>query len=197
MAKRSLVILNIAALLTLVFGLAFASEDPPLRREALSAIKLSIPAEADEKSYLGISGEGSFRIPQIKAKVVIIEVFSLYCAQCQVFAPEANVLYHMIEESPDLRNQIKLIGIGAGNSPLEVHTFKWANEVPFPLFPDPDFSVHKLLGEVRTPYFIVIRINNPGGIQEVIYSEPGAFGEAEEFLQRILKDSGLKKKSKN
>jgi hypothetical protein len=197
MAKRILVILNVVALLSLGFGFAFASDNPPAKREALSAIKLPIPAEADERSYLGTSGEGFFRIPQIKAKVVVIEIFSLYCAQCQAFAPEANVLYHMIEEVPELRSQIKLIGIGAGNSLLEVDTFKRSNDVPFPLFPDPDFAIHKLLGEVRTPYFVVIRINNPGRIHDVIYSEPGAFGEAETFLQRILKDSGLKKEPKN
>ena len=192
MAKRILVILNIVILLSLLPGQVFASDNPPAKKEALPAIKLPIPADPDERSYLGVSGEGLFRIPQIGARVVVIEIFSLYCSQCQAFAPEANALYQKIEEVPEFREWIKLIGIGVGNSPLEVDTFKRSNDVPFPLFPDPEFDIHKLLGEVRTPYFIVLRIN-PDRTHDVIYSEPGAFGEAETFLRRILKDSGLKK----
>lgn len=65
------------------------------------------------------------------------------------------------------------------------------NPHPFPLFPDEDFKNHKELGEVRTPYFFVIKIKKDRAL-EVIYSEEGALGEAETFLQHILKTSGLK-----
>jgi thiol-disulfide isomerase/thioredoxin len=186
-----MIMLNTMVLLSLLPDLVFASGNPPAKGEILPAIKLPVPTDPDEKSYLGVSGGNVFRIPQIKATVVVIEIFSLYCPQCQAFAPEVNVLYTMIAQVPEFKEQIKLIGIGAGNSPLEVETFKKSNKVPFPLFPDGDFTIHKLLGEVRTPYFIVIKINRERS-HEVIYSELGAFGEAETFLQRILKDSGLK-----
>jgi peroxiredoxin len=122
---------------------------------------------------------------------VIIEIYSLYCPHCQAFAPEVNSLYRMIEQIPGLQDQIKLIGIAAGNSPLEVTAFKEKHEVPFPLFPDEDFSIHKALGEVRTPYFIAIKINKDR-TNEIIYSELGSFGLAENFLQIILRNSGLR-----
>jgi peroxiredoxin len=192
MAKRIFVILLSAVVILSVFsGIAFTSGKIPVKGEPFPEIRLPVPADPDEKSYLGISGSSLFRISQIKASVVIIEIFSLYCPQCQAFSPEANILYYMIEQVPEFKERIKLIGIGAGNSPFEVETFKKTHDVPFPLFPDRDFAIHKLLGEVRTPHFIVIRIH-PDRTRQVIYSEPGAFGEAGDFLQRILKDSGLR-----
>ena len=118
-----------------------------------------MPKDHDEKKYLGLPEGRFFRISQIKAKVVIIEIYSLYCPQCQAFAPEVNALYQMIQQIPGLQDQIKLIGIAAGNSPVEVKAFKEKHEVSFPLFPDENFAIHKLLGEVRTPHFFAIKIN--------------------------------------
>ena len=168
-----------------------AANKPPVKGGTLPPIRLPIPKELNERSYLGISGEGYFKITQMKATIVIIEIFSLYCPVCQASAPEVNALFQMIEQLPDLKEKIKLIGIGAGNSVLEVNTFKEQYKVPFPLLPDQDFKIHKDLGEVRTPYFIVIKIKKDR-TPEVIYSREGAFGEAEMFLQQILMASGSK-----
>jgi peroxiredoxin len=163
----------------------------PAKAKSISQIRLQIPKDRGEKSYLGISGEGYFKVSQIKANTVIIEIFSLYCPYCQASAPEVNALYQMIEQIPNFKDKIKMIGIGAGNSVLEVNTFKEKYKVLFPLFPDQDFKIHKDLGEVRTPYFIVAKIKKDRTI-EVVHSQEGAFGEAETFLQQILKASGLK-----
>jgi len=164
---------------------------PLAKGDALPKINLSIPKSFDERSYLGLSGAGTFRIPQIKAGVVIVEVFSMYCPYCQKDAPRINEMYQAIENNSDLKNKIKIIGIGAGNSLFEVEVFKKTYHVPFPLFADKDFSIHKLLGEVRTPYFFAIKIKDDG-THQVIYSQLGDFQGAEPFLELILKASGLK-----
>jgi peroxiredoxin len=173
------------------FDPVIAANKPLLRRGTLPPVRLLIPKDSNEKNYLGISGEGHFKISQIKAAIVIIEIFSLYCPYCQTSAPEVNALYQMIQQVPDLKEKIKMIGIGAGNTVLEVDTFKEKYNVPFPLFSDPDFKIHEELEEVRTPYFFVVKIKKNRTL-EVVYSEEGAFGEAEAFLQLILKASGLK-----
>jgi thiol-disulfide isomerase/thioredoxin len=164
---------------------------PPSKGDVLPKINLPIPKSPDDKSYLGLSGVGNFKIPQIKAKVVIVEVFSMYCPYCQKDAPRINEMYQMIENNPELKNKIKIIGIGAGNSPFEVEVFKKTYHVPFPLFADKDFSIHKVLGEVRTPYFVVIKISDDG-THQIVHSQLGDFQGAEPFLELILKASGLK-----
>lgn len=51
---------------------------PPEKGKPLPDIVLPVPADASERLYLGLQESGQFRIPQIKAEVVIIEVFNMY-----------------------------------------------------------------------------------------------------------------------
>ncbi|MCP4668379.1 MAG: TlpA family protein disulfide reductase [Deltaproteobacteria bacterium] len=151
-----------------------------------------MPGNPAHRDYLGLSAGDLFTIPKIRASVVIVEIFSMYCPYCQREAPAVNSLYKRIGKSPKLKDKIKLIGIGAGNSSFEVGIFRKRYHIPFPLFPDEDFSIHTCIGEVRTPYFIVIKIH-PDGSHKVIYSELGGLKEVNHFLQLILDLSGLKK----
>lgn len=183
--------LTVVILLALTISFpALSTNKPPEKGETLPVFNLPIPKNPAEKVYLGLSGEGFFKIPQIKAKVVIIEIYSMYCPFCQKDAPGVNELYHLIEKNPDLRGKIKMIGIGAGNTLFEVETFKKTYSVPFPLFPDKDFSIHKVCGEVRTPYFMVVKINDDGSHQ-IVHSQLGNYPGAAPFLETVLKASGL------
>jgi hypothetical protein len=101
-----------------------------------------------------------------------------------------NELYQAIQKRADLRDRIKLIGIGAGNTPFEVEFFRKKYKVLFPLFPDEDLTIHKLLGEVRTPYFIGVKINDDGS-HKVFYSKLGGFKQADQFLASMIKLSGI------
>jgi thiol-disulfide isomerase/thioredoxin len=190
--KRILIVFVLAVVFSLSIGLsAFTANKPPQKGEMLPVMSLPIPKSPAEKSYLGLSGEGFFKIPQIKAKVVIIEIYSMYCPYCQKDAPGVNELYSLIENDPDLKDKIKIIGIGAGNTPFEVGMYKKTYSVPFPLFPDQDFTIHKACGEVRTPYFIVVKINEDGS-HLIVHSQLGEYPGAKPFLELVLKSSGLK-----
>ena len=101
-----------------------------------------------------------------------------------------NELYQAIEARKDLKGKMKVIGIGTGNSDFEVNFFRKKYEVPFPLFSDEDYAIHKTMGEVRTPYFIGVRLNGDGKA-EVFYSKLGGFSNAKEFLDLMVKSSGL------
>jgi len=170
---------------------------PPAVGGQLPDFDLSLPADANEKAYLNLPGEmlyfgrGAFKVPQIKAPVVILQVFSMYCPHCQDDAPNVNALYRLIENNPATKGKIKIIGIGAGNNPYEVGIFKKRYQIPFALFPDANFSIHKKLGEVRTPYFMVIWIQ-PDGTHKVVYSRLASFGDPNQFLNSVIKLTNLK-----
>jgi peroxiredoxin len=170
---------------------------PPTVGGKLPDFALSIPADANDKAYLNLPssmiffGGSGFKVPQINAPVVILQVFSMYCPHCQDDAPNVNALYKLIENNPATKGKVKIIGIGAGNNPYEVRLFKKRYQIPFALFPDADFSIHKKLGEVRTPYFMVIRIQ-PDGSHKVVYSHLASFGDPDQFLNTVIKLTNLK-----
>ena len=188
-------ILMVITMITLLFSItvypALTADKPPEKGEVLPLINLPVPKNPEEKNYLGLSGSGLFKIPQIKANAVIVEIFSMYCPFCQKDAPGVNELYRLIENNPDVKNRVKLIGIGAGNSSYEVEVFKKTYNVPFPLFPDKDFVIHKACGEVRSPYYMVVKIND-NGTHQIVHTQLGDYPGAEPFLEIVLKASGLK-----
>ena len=154
-------------------------------------INLPIPRSPNERIYLGLSGDGFFKIHQIKAKALLIKVFNPYCPVCQSTASVMADLYHQIENNPDLKGKMKFIGIGAGNSLLEVEVFKQTNNIPFPVFPDEDFRIHKVLGEVRTPFFIATKMD-PDGFHEIVHTHLGGFTDARAFLDLMIEAYGIK-----
>jgi peroxiredoxin len=183
----SLLILLVGSLISLN---AVSGSQTPAEGDRLPDFTLSVPEKPEHRSYLGLTDTKEFKIHQIKAEVVIIEIYSMYCPHCQREAPALNDLYHHIESFEKLRGRIKLIGIGAGNSAYEVDFFRKQFNVPFPLFPDGDFTIHKLLGEVRTPYFFGIKIQ-PDGSHRIFFSQLGGAQDARQLLDELIRRAEL------
>lgn len=190
--RKTIVCFVWVVLAVLIAGTPGRTETPPPKVNGiLPGFQLPIPENPALRRYLGIDGKGFFRIQQVKAKAVVIEIFSMYCPYCQREAPRMNQLYQEIESNPDLKGAIKIIGIGAGNSPFEVGIFRDKYHIAFPLFSDNDFSVYRCLGETRTPYFIVVAVA-PGHDNKVIYSKLGGIKDHEAFLSVIRSRAGIR-----
>lgn len=59
-------------------GFSRADSQPPAVGGVLPEFSLSVPKNDDHQRYLGVAGKEAFSIPEIKANVVIIEIFSMY-----------------------------------------------------------------------------------------------------------------------
>ena len=77
--KLKEIILLIAAICLLFTGEPpGAASEPPAVGGRLPEITLTAPQDAELQLYLGISGKQTFAIPEIKARIVLIEIFSMY-----------------------------------------------------------------------------------------------------------------------
>lgn len=157
----------------------------------ISALELPAPQNERDRTYLGLEGSGTFKLNQIKTRILIIEILNSYCPHCQHSAPRVNTLYRSIQERADLRDKIKIIGIGIGDSPDEMEAFKQEYLVTFPLIPDPSSDIGNTFGVKATPTFIGIRLNGQG-VPEKFFFQEGGFEKAPRFLKEIIRQSGLK-----
>lgn len=167
-------------------------DTPQLEPNALwPAISLPLHADPAERHYLGVKQGDTFAVGDIAAEVVIVQIFSMYCPICQREAPRVNQLYTLIDKRGDLGRKLKIIGIGAGNSNFEVDFYRRNYAIPFPLFPDGDFAIHRKVGEVRTPHFFVLKKDEQGQTR-VVFVHSGGFKTPDAFLDEIVKRCGLK-----
>ncbi len=156
-----------------------------VEEESRLDFSLPVPQSLYHQKYLGVSGS-DFMVKQIKAEIVIIEIFSMYCPICQREAVNVNRLFELIEKKSELKQRVKLIGIGAGNSDFEVDFFKKKYRILFPLFSDATFALHKKIGQVRTPHFFGLKLEDNNRFN-VFYSTSGNISDPEKFLETILK----------
>ncbi len=186
---RTLRTILLAVILAGYATMAVAAGGEPLKLKpgALEKFKLSASVSPEEQKYLGISGKGPFMLSQIKAEIVIVEFFSMYCPYCQAEAPIVNRLFELISKSPDLENKVKMVGIGIGNTPFEVGVFRKKYKVQFPLIPDEDYTSDKMASKrFRTPTFITFGRAKRSTIK-VIDIHPGKLGNPEQFLERVTR----------
>lgn len=180
--------------LSILAGLAIALFSGPacaetfqVNGDALTGIQLPIPKNNAEKEYLGLSGTGNFSLSQLKASTLIIEVFSMYCPHCQREAPVVNELHGLIEKDASLKKDVKLLGIGIGNTPFEVDVFREKYKITFPLFADDNLQLQRISkDQFRTPTFIAAGIR-PGASLKILDVHVGRIKDLAKYLENVKK----------
>ncbi|MEF2145965.1 MAG: TlpA disulfide reductase family protein [Desulfovibrionaceae bacterium] len=175
------------AVLVLVLAL-LATAGPASANALFPDFPLSAQLTTEQQAYLGVTGP-TLRLSEVQAPLLLIEVFSMYCPYCQRDAPEVNE-FHKRLRLQGLDSKLKILGIGAGNTPFEVDFFKDKFAVPFPLFADEDYAVHTALGNVGTPYFVLVRVTGPDKL-EILLTQEGSPENMQAFFTDVLKKAGL------
>jgi hypothetical protein len=148
-------------------------------------IRLNTSDAPESVSSLRLKNPKSFSVLQLPARFILIEIFSLYCPICHKQAPAVNRIYKIIQQDPVLSKDIKVIGIGAGNNLQEINVYRDKLHVPFPLFTDHDFTIHKQLEEPRTPFLILVSSKG-----RVLLTHSGEIKDFDEFLGMLKKTCG-------
>jgi hypothetical protein len=66
------------AIILMTAGFSRADSQPPQVGGVLPEVVLPAPPSVEHQQYLGIEGKNSFSIPEIRAEIVIIEIFNIY-----------------------------------------------------------------------------------------------------------------------
>jgi len=131
-------------------------EPEPVAFDSIRGIHLPAPRNTREAAYLGVSDDADgLALTDVKASILVVQVFDMYCMLCQSQAPEVDRLYKLVQAS-DLKDRVRFMGIGKKNTQTEADIYRDRYKVPFPMFPDPKMENVKRLGETRTPSFTII-----------------------------------------
>jgi len=123
------------------------------------------PSDPAHKAYLGLPNDcRSFEFEQVKADILIVDVFDMYCRVCQYSVPTVNEFYRALRQS-DLRDRVKPVGVGLGDSEMEVDLYRQRFKAPFPLLPDPDRKAGKTFQVSKTPTVLVLQRGADGQFQ--------------------------------
>ncbi|MBT3377782.1 MAG: redoxin domain-containing protein [Lentisphaerae bacterium] len=173
-------------------GSAWLLKAEPDRGESFPDLGLPLPKEVAECAELGLpAGEGEFRLGDIAADIVVVEVFDMYCRYCQEGAPQAAEL-SALSSSSGKKAKVRMIGIALGNSDYEVALFKSKHNTPFPVFADNDGRYHRALGaRIGRPSFYALRLD--GERNTILETQSGLFTERSPgaFLERALGRAGF------
>ncbi|WP_316897635.1 TlpA disulfide reductase family protein [Pseudodesulfovibrio indicus] len=136
----------------------------------------------EQREYLGVP-EGDFKISNINADFLFVEVFSMYCPICQRNAPSVNAMFADALAS-DKAGALRFLGIGAGNTPFEIAFYQKKFGVEFPLFEDPDYVAHKAVGGVGTPAYYLVDMRE--GKRSIVLFHEGEIKDKAAFLKDLL-----------
>jgi hypothetical protein len=150
----------------------------PKKGDSLAAFELQSPAAEKDRIYLGIT-KPVFRLSDVRSKLLLLEIIGVYCPVCYRQAPIFNNLYNRIEKS-SLKGKVKMLALAAGGNQAEIQYLNEQKQYSFPIAPDPSFDVHKLLGEPRTPFTLLL---SPEG--KVLYTHLGVIEDLDAFWKTI------------
>ncbi len=152
----------------------------PAAGSQLPTLKIEAASTEKDLRYLGLKAPQPFTVPQVEAPYVLIEIMSVYCPHCQAQAPLFNTLFNRIKKDSDLNGKLRMFAIAVGANNTEVEYMKKQYNITYPMLTDPEFKIHSMLGEPRTPFTIVAKKD-----MGVVYAHQGIIEDIDAFVLKL------------
>lgn len=180
MPVRTILASLLLAATLLVPALPAPAQDLPKAGDTLPALALPAPETQAQRTWLGIGAKPAFGVSDVAADLVMIEVIGVYCPICIEQAPTLRKLHARLTRDPALKGRVKLVALAAGATPEELAHARQEHKADYPMVADTDFANHKLLGEPKTPFTLLVR---PDGT--VALAHLGKIQDESAFAARI------------
>lgn len=177
----------------LLFGCSTIPEDDRYKQNTLISvpighIPIALPDNQADRIELGVAhlaDEGFFRMNQMDCKILVVEVFDLYCHICQSSAENLNIL-HANLSVPPFNSLVCMFGIGKENTDMEVNSFRSDLKVEFPMLPDPSSLFAQAIPVVHTPHIMVLQ--KDGDAYQIVQQKVGYFSreDIDDFTELII-----------
>lgn len=170
-------------LVLLLCALAAASAraaDLPGAGDVLPPLVFQNTLSAAERAALGVGDGPTFSLSDVGASLILFEFFGVYCSVCHEQAPDFNRLVKSLGRDAKTKDAVRVLALAAGATDMELEYSREAMKAAYPMLNDPDFTVHKQLGEPKTPFAILMR---PDGT--VLWTHLGAIGKPGDVLNLI------------
>ncbi|MDO9081747.1 MAG: redoxin domain-containing protein, partial [Humidesulfovibrio sp.] len=125
------------------------------------------------------AGKKTFRLQDLKAKVIVLEDIGVYCAECAKQVNAYNTHYARLARRIQA-GEVSMFGLAAGGTDMEVENLRKTGIYKYPLVSDEKYQNHKLLREPKTPFTLLV---TPAG--KVLYAHLGVDEDVEAMLARI------------
>jgi hypothetical protein len=188
--------MNAVRVVLLVFFIGVSVSFPP--GGVCAEIKPIVPGDAfpdlsfrdvlpkGDRSYLGIGRKKTFSVKDMQGSIFIFEIFSTYCMTCPRNVPVINTVYSMVNSDPKLKQKVKVLSVAIGNTTNEAENYKQEHKVLYPVLTDFTFIFHKVLGNPRVPFTIIVK-REARGKDTVVYTYLGVIESADSLLKEVKK----------
>ncbi len=144
-------------------GLGWMFRPPPQTGSVFPNISRPAIHDPASRRRLGLADAASetMTLDEIRAPLVLLYLFSPGCPACRVGGEQIRRIAESLGATSRERT-IQVLGIALGASPGSAAHSRALHRWPFPVWPDPNLKLRRMLGRVGTPWFYALRRTAPG-----------------------------------
>ena len=157
----------------------------PVEGDLFPKCRLAVLQAGKDVSYLGLApGSRYFSLSDIAGDYLLVEVYNEMCTLCIAELPHINRLLGLLNEDRNLRDRVRMLGLGAGSTRRSVAKFRKKTGYDLLLFADPKWKTFGLLKKPVLPVLYLLKKDGEKGLR-IMWRHAGGIGDPESFLEHL------------